>query len=32
MGVMMFVRTLIIMVEDWFGIKLCERPIEDEVA
>jgi TRAP-type C4-dicarboxylate transport system permease small subunit len=32
MGVMMFVRTLIIMVEDWFGIKLCEPPIEDEVA
>ena len=32
MGVMMFVRTLIILIEDWFGIKLCEPPIEDEVA
>lgn len=31
MGVMMFIRTLIIMVEDWFGIKLCEPPIEDKV-
>jgi len=28
----MFVRTLIILIEDWFGIKLCEPPIEDEVA
>ena len=30
MGVMMFVRTLIIMVEDWFGIQLCDLPTEDE--
>ena len=32
MGVMMFVRTLIIMVEDWFGIQLCDLPTEDEAA
>jgi hypothetical protein len=29
---MMFIRTLIIMVEDWFGIQLCELPSEDEAA
>lgn len=32
MGFMMFIRTLIIMVEDWFDIKLCDPPIKDEVA
>ncbi len=32
MGAMMFIRTLIIMVEDWFGIKLCVPPVKDEVA
>jgi TRAP-type C4-dicarboxylate transport system permease small subunit len=32
MGAMMFIRTLIIMVEDWFGIKLCTPPVKDEVA
>jgi TRAP-type C4-dicarboxylate transport system permease small subunit len=32
MGGMMFIRTLIIMVEDWFGIQLCELPSEDEAA
>lgn len=30
MGAMMFIRTLIIMVEDWFGINLCELPTDDE--
>jgi TRAP-type C4-dicarboxylate transport system permease small subunit len=25
MGGMMFIRTLIVMVEDWFGINLCEE-------
>jgi len=30
MGAMMFVRTLIVMVEDWFGIKLCVPPVKDE--
>ena len=29
MGVMMFIRTLIIMVEDWFDIRLCEPPAGD---
>lgn len=29
MGVMMFIRTLIIMVEDWFGIRLYEPPPGD---
>ena len=32
MGVMMFIRTLIIMVEDWFGIKLCDPPTKDEAS
>ena len=32
MGVMMFIRTLIVMVEDWFGIDLCKPPTKDEVA
>lgn len=32
MGAMMFIRTLIIMVEDWFGIKLCVPPVKDEAA
>ncbi len=32
MGGMMFIRTLIIMVEDWFGIQLCELPTKDEVS
>jgi len=32
MGAMMFIRTLIIMIEDWFGIKLCDPPTEDEVS
>ena len=31
-GVMMFIRTLIVMVEDWFGIDLCQPPAKDEVA
>ena len=30
MGVMMFIRTLIVMVEDWFGIDLCQPPAQDE--
>lgn len=30
MGAMMFIRTLIIMVEDWFGIELCTPPDKDE--
>jgi TRAP-type C4-dicarboxylate transport system permease small subunit len=29
MGVMMFIRTLIVMVEDWFGIDLCKPPTRD---
>ena len=32
MGVMMFIRTLIVMVEDWFGIDLCQPPPRDEGA
>ena len=32
MGVMMFLRTLIVMVEDWFGISLSDLPAKDEVA
>ena len=32
MGAMMFIRTLIVMVEDWFGISLSEPPAKDEVA
>jgi C4-dicarboxylate transporter, DctQ subunit len=32
MGVMMFIRTLIVMVEDWFGIDLCQPPSKDETA
>ena len=31
MGAMMFVRTLIVMVEDWFGITLTDPPARDEV-
>ena len=31
MGAMMFIRTLIVMVEDWFGIDLCQPPTKDEV-
>ncbi len=31
MGAMMFVRTLIVMVEDWFGITLTDPPVKDEV-
>ena len=31
MGAMMFVRTLIVMVEDWFGITLTDPPATDEV-
>ena len=30
MGVMMFIRTLIVMVEDWFGIDLSKPPTRDE--
>ena len=29
---MMFLRTLIVMVEDWFGISLTDLPAKDEVA
>jgi hypothetical protein len=29
MGVMMFIRTLIVMVEDWFGIDLSKPPTRD---
>ena len=32
MGAMMFIRTLIIMVEDWFGVDLCKPPTKDEAA
>jgi len=32
MGAMMFIRTLIIMAEDWFGIDLCKPPSKDEGA
>jgi TRAP-type C4-dicarboxylate transport system permease small subunit len=32
MGVMMFIRTLIVMVEDWFGIDLCQPPAKDEAS
>ena len=32
MGVMMFIRTLIVMVEDWFGIDLCLPPSKDEAS
>ena len=32
MGVMMFIRTLIVMIEDWFGIDLCQPPAEDEAT
>jgi TRAP-type C4-dicarboxylate transport system permease small subunit len=31
MGAMMFIRTLIVMVEDWFGITLTDPPAKDEV-
>jgi C4-dicarboxylate transporter DctQ subunit len=30
MGAMMFIRTLIVMVEDWFGIQLCTPPAKKE--
>lgn len=30
MGAMMFIRTLIIMVEDWFGIELSAPPAKDK--
>jgi C4-dicarboxylate transporter DctQ subunit len=30
MGAMMFIRTLIVMVEDWFDIKLIVPPAKDE--
>ena len=30
MGAMMFLRTLIVMVEDWLGIDLCRPPLKDE--
>jgi len=29
MGTMMFIRTLIVMIEDWFGIDLCKPPARD---
>lgn len=32
MGIMMFLRTLIVMIEDWFGISLTDPPAKDEVA
>ena len=32
MGVMMFIRTLIVMVEDWFDIDLCQPPSKDEAS
>ena len=31
MGAMMFVRTLIVMVEDWSGMSLTDPPAKDEV-
>jgi TRAP-type C4-dicarboxylate transport system permease small subunit len=31
MGAMMFIRTLIVMVEDWFGITLTDPPVKGEV-
>ena len=31
MGVMMFVRTLIVAYEDWFGVDLCSRPASEGV-
>jgi TRAP-type C4-dicarboxylate transport system permease small subunit len=31
MGAMMFIRTLIVMVEDWSGITLTDPPAKDEV-
>ena len=30
MGVMMFIRTLIVAFEDWFGVSLCEEPAVEE--
>lgn len=30
MGAMMFVRTLIVMVEDWLGIDLCKPPTKED--
>ena len=32
MGIMMFIRTLIVMVEDWFGIDLCQPPAKDKAS
>ena len=32
MGIMMFIRTLIVMTEDLFGITLCDPPARDEVT
>lgn len=32
MGIMMFLRTLIVMFEDWSGINLTDLPTKDEVA
>ena len=31
MGVMMFIRTLIVAYEDWFGVDLCSEPTSEEV-
>jgi len=31
MGAMMFVRTLIVMVEDWSGMSLTDPPVKDKV-
>ncbi|MDT8420144.1 MAG: TRAP transporter small permease [Desulfuromonadales bacterium] len=31
MGVMMFIRTLIVAFEDWFGVDLCAEPVKGEV-
>ncbi|MDH3997405.1 MAG: TRAP transporter small permease [Desulfuromonadales bacterium] len=32
MGAMMFIRTLIVMTEDWFGINLCEPETTNDAA
>jgi TRAP-type C4-dicarboxylate transport system permease small subunit len=32
MGAMMFIRTLIVMIEDLFGIDLCKPPTRDEAS
>mgnify|MGYP001179671027 FL=1 len=31
MGMMMFIRTLIVAFEDWFGVDLCAEPVKGEV-